>query len=63
MLLSLPLPFTNYPLGILLLGYCIALIERDGLLLLIGWILGLGTIAASVLLSNEAASLIVRLFD
>lgn len=58
LLLSLPLPFTNYPLGILLLLYCIALIERDGLLLLIGWILGIGTIAASVLLSNEVVTLI-----
>ena len=60
LLLSLPLPLTNYPLGILLLLFCIALIERDGALLLIGWILGAVTIAASVLLSNEAVGMIGR---
>lgn len=60
LLLSLPIPFTNYPLGFLLLLYCIALIERDGLLLLISWVLGLGTIAASVLLSTEVIELIRR---
>lgn len=62
LVLSLPLPGTNYPLGVILLFYCIALIERDGVLLLMGWFLGLGAIVATVLLSNEAIALIARMF-
>ena len=58
LLLSLPVPFTNYPLGIILLLYCVGLIERDGALLLTGWILGVAAIAASVLLSNQVVDLI-----
>lgn len=36
-LLSLPIPLTNYPLALLILAYAVALIERDGILLLIAW--------------------------
>lgn len=39
--LALPLPLTNYPFGLVLLCYAFALIERDGRLLAIAWILGL----------------------
>jgi len=60
LLLALPIPFTNYPLGFILLLYCIALIERDGVLLLIGWVAGIGTIVASVFLSSEVVELIGR---
>lgn len=45
-LLSLPIPLTNYPFGLLIVGYAFALIERDGALLLLVWILGLIAIAA-----------------
>lgn len=62
LLLSLPIPFTNYPFGAILLVYCIALIERDGLLMLIGWILGVGAIVTSALLSSEVIALVARLF-
>ena len=41
-LLSLPIPLTNYPLGLLILFYAIALIERDGVFLLLLWLLGIG---------------------
>ena len=44
-LLALPLPLTNYPFGLLLLAYALALIERDGRLMLIAWLLGLAEIA------------------
>jgi len=44
-LLSLPIPLTNYPFGLLIVGYAFALIERDGALLLLVWILGLVAIA------------------
>ena len=40
-LLFAPVPLTNYPFGLLLLGYAFALIERDGKLMLLCWILGL----------------------
>ena len=59
-LLSLPIPGTNYPFGFILLLYCIGLIERDGLVLLIGWILGIGAIVASAFLSNEVIALLAR---
>jgi hypothetical protein len=44
-LLSLPLPLTNYPFGIVLLAFAFALIERDGRLMLVAWALGLVEIA------------------
>lgn len=59
-LLSLPIPLTNYPFGLLLLFYAITLIERDGVLLLVAWVLGCITIVASVLLSNEVIELMQR---
>ena len=62
LMLALPIPFTNYPIGFLLLLYCIALIERDGVLMAIAWTLGLGAILASVLLSGELVALIGDLF-
>ena len=41
MILALPIPGTNYVFGALLLGYSLALIERDGKLMLLCWTLGL----------------------
>jgi hypothetical protein len=60
-LLSLPIPFTNYPFGFILLCYAIALIERDGRLLIVGWVLGIGAIVASALLSGEVVAFIDKL--
>ncbi len=37
-LLSLPIPFTNYLFGFQLLLFALALIERDGVLMLFNWI-------------------------
>lgn len=62
-LLSLPIPFTNYPFGFLLLLFCFALIERDGVLMLIAWVFGIGACVASVMLSGEVVALIQRLLD
>lgn len=59
-LLSLPIPLTNYPFGLLLLFYAITLIERDGALLLLAWTLGCATIVTSVLLSSEVVELVQR---
>jgi hypothetical protein len=40
LLLALPIPFTNYLFGGLLLLFSLALLERDGALMLIAWIGG-----------------------
>nr|WP_298124676.1 exopolysaccharide biosynthesis protein [uncultured Pseudoxanthomonas sp.] len=40
LLLALPIPFTNYVFGILLLLFAFALLERDGALLLVAWVTG-----------------------
>lgn len=44
-LLALPIPFTNYPFGIIVLAFSFGFIERDGVLLSIGWVFGLFEIA------------------
>jgi hypothetical protein len=36
--LALPIPFTNYLFGVLLVVYAVALIERDGIALILAWI-------------------------
>jgi hypothetical protein len=61
-LLSLPIPLTNYPFGLLLLGFALALIERDGALLLVAWALGIAACVASALLSREVIELFGRWF-
>ncbi len=45
-MISLPIPLTNYPFGLLILAYAFALIERDGALLLIVWAISLVVIAS-----------------
>ena len=58
LLLSLPIPLTNYPVGLLILAFAIALIERDGVLLIIAWLLGIAALVAVGLLSNDAVQLV-----
>jgi hypothetical protein len=53
-LLSLPIPLTNYPIGLLILAYAVALIERDGVLLLVAWILGATTTVGFILAGDGA---------
>ncbi len=43
-LLSLPIPFTNYLFGFQLLLFALALIERDGALMLFNWIAAIGAV-------------------
>src|SRR3546814_8604848 len=40
LLLALPIPFTNYIFGSLLLLFALALLERDGALMIVAWVLG-----------------------
>jgi hypothetical protein len=61
-LLSLPIPFSNYPFGLLILTFAFALIERDGALLLAAWTIGAGACIASALMSREVIDLLGRLF-
>ena len=57
-LLALPLPATTYPFGLMLLAYAIALIERDGRLMLLAWALGLAQVAVVSALSGQIAGLL-----
>lgn len=61
-LAALPIPFTNYPFGLLLVLFAIALIEGDGVLVLVAWVLSLAAIVASAMLSNELYEFLARLF-
>ncbi|MEO6064785.1 MAG: exopolysaccharide biosynthesis protein [Lysobacterales bacterium] len=56
--LALPIPFTNYPFGGILLLLSIALMERDGVLMAICWALMIGAIAAAAGLSGAAIAMI-----
>ena len=60
-LLSLPIPFTNYAFGLLLLLFCLALLERDGRLMLLAWLLGTATIVGFLLLSGQVIEWLQRL--
>jgi len=54
LILALPIPGTNYVFGSLLLGYALALIERDGKLMLVCWTLGLVEMTAVPYISAMA---------
>lgn len=55
LLLSLPIPFTNYFFGVLLLAFAFALIERDGVLLMVMWVLSAALLVMSLVFSNILA--------
>lgn len=57
-LLALPVPGTNYPFGLIILLYSLGLIERDGIIMVIGWLLGLVEIVLAVFFSSQLASLV-----
>lgn len=57
LLLALPIPFTNYLFGGLLLVFSLALLERDGLVLLVAWLAGIAAIAVFGVLSGGLADL------
>lgn len=54
-LLSLPIPLTNYLFGGALLAFALALLERDGALMLGAWVVGLIATALSWNLAVQAA--------
>ena len=55
-LLALPIPATNYLFGGLLLAFALALLERDGLLMLLCWIAGVIAIAVFGVASGTLAA-------
>ncbi|PBJ84471.1 hypothetical protein CMZ84_03020 [Lysobacteraceae bacterium NML93-0399] len=55
-LLALPIPFTNYVFGLLLLAFALALLERDGALMLVAWVAGIVAIAFFGVLSGALAA-------
>ncbi len=58
--LALPIPFTNYPFGALLILLSIALMERDGVLMVICWGLMIASILVAAGLSGAAVAMISR---
>ncbi len=52
--LALPIPFTNYLFGVLLVVYAVALIERDGIALIIAWLASVAIAVALLTLSHAA---------
>jgi hypothetical protein len=63
LLLSLPIPFTNYLLGGVLLLFALALLERDGALMLAAWAGGVVAIAVFGLLSGKFAAIAAHALD
>lgn len=57
LLLSLPIPFTNYLFGAILLLFALALLERDGALMLGCWIVAGLCIAVSGITSDQLLDL------
>ena len=55
-LLALPIPFTNYLFGVLLMLFALALLERDGALMLVAWAAGVIAIAVFGILSGALAA-------
>ena len=56
-LMALPVPFTNYPLGGLILLFALALLERDGVLLLVAWA---GTLVGSASFGLLSGNLVAQ---
>ncbi len=63
LLLSLPIPFTNFLFGFQLLLFSLALLERDGALMLFNWIAALVAIAFFGFSSGQLVGYTVELFQ
>ena len=62
-LLALPIPFTNYLFGAVLLAFSFALIERDGALLLVMWVASLVLLVLSFFFSHALVDLMHQLLQ
>lgn len=63
LLLSLPIPLTNYLFGGLLLVFALSLLERDGAMMLAAWVAGAAAIVATGFLSGSLAAQLARVID
>ncbi|MFD0739517.1 exopolysaccharide biosynthesis protein [Lysobacter koreensis] len=63
LLLSLPIPFTNFVFGGLLLLFALALLERDGRLMAVAWTAGVIAVAVFGVLSGNLAAMAARWVD
>lgn len=62
-LTSLPIPFTNFVFGGLLLLFALALLERDGVLMAVAWVAGSAAVVTFGFLSGNLAALLARMLD
>ena len=62
-LLALPIPFTNYLFGVLLLLFVFALLERDGALMLIAWLAGAIAVVVFGFVSGNLVQMLVHMVD
>jgi hypothetical protein len=60
--LSLPIPFTNFLFGFVLVVYAVALLERDGIALAIAWLASIGIGVFLLTLSQAAVDAVRTLF-
>ena len=63
LLLALPIPFTNYLFGVLLLLFVFALLERDGALMLVAWLAGTIAVIGFGFVSGNLAQMLVHMVD
>lgn len=63
LLLALPIPFTNYLFGMLLLLFVFALLERDGALMLIAWLAGAIAVVVFGFVSGNLVQMLVHMVD
>lgn len=59
----LPIPFTNYLLGGLILLFALALLERDGAMMLVAWGVGIITVGTTGALSGELVAAMQPMID
>ena len=62
-LTSLPIPFTNFVFGGLLLLFALALLERDGVLMAVAWLAGSAAVVTFGVLSGNLAALLAQMLD
>ncbi|WP_133480132.1 exopolysaccharide biosynthesis protein [Cognatilysobacter segetis] len=60
LLLTLPIPFTNYALGVVVLLFALAYLERDGALMGVAWATGGITLVIAAALSGRIAEFASR---
>src|SRR3546814_15543527 len=63
LLLSLPIPLTNYLFGAVLLLFALAMLERDGVLMLVAWTGGVAAVATFGVLSGKFATMAAQGID